>query len=79
MRAPVALYLVVLAAMLAAGGAAAVLHRSWRLGLGALLVAGSDIAVARERFVAPGFANKLVGLPTYYLGQILIASSLAGP
>jgi len=79
MRVPVALYLAVLAAMLAAGGATAILHRSWRLGIGALLVAGSDVAVARERFVAPGFANKLIGLPTYYLGQILIASSLAGP
>lgn len=79
MRVPVALYLVVLASMLAAGGATAILHRSWRLGLGTLLVAGSDVAVARERFVAPGFANKLIGLPTYYLGQTLIASSLAGP
>ncbi len=74
----VAVYAVVLAAMLATGVVVGLTHgRPW-LALGSLLVAGSDVAVARERFGRPGFVNKLVGLPTYYLGQTLIAWSVAG-
>jgi uncharacterized membrane protein YhhN len=43
------------------------------LAIGALLVAGSDLAVARDRFGRSSFANKAVGLPTYYAGQTLLA------
>jgi len=45
---------------------------------GALLFYVSDLAVARDRFVAPGFVNAAWGLPLYYGGQLLIASSLHG-
>jgi hypothetical protein len=31
----------------------------------------SDLAVARDRFVAPGFRNRLWGLPLYYGAQLL--------
>ena len=41
--------------------------------VGAILFALSDLLVARERFVAPGFANALIGLPIYYTGQSMIA------
>jgi uncharacterized membrane protein YhhN len=41
--------------------------------LGALLFYASDLTVARDRFVRPGFANRLVGLPLYYAGQLLLA------
>ncbi len=44
---------------------------------GALLFYISDLAVARGRFVKPGFANLTWGLPTYYGGQVLIALSVA--
>ncbi len=37
----------------------------------------SDICVARERFVAQSFNNRLVGLPLYYAAQLLFAWSLA--
>lgn len=40
---------------------------------GALLFYLSDLAVARDRFVRRGFANRLVGLPLYYAGQLLLA------
>ena len=46
---------------------------------GAVIVAGaflfylSDLAVARDRFVAPGFWNRAWGLPFYYGGQIVLA------
>ena len=50
-----------------------------RLVAGAALFFLSDLAVARDKFVAPGFVNKLWGLPAYYAAQLLIAWSLAGP
>jgi len=40
---------------------------------GAGLFFVSDLFVARNRFVAPGLVNRLVGLPAYYGGQVLIA------
>ena len=43
------------------------------LGAGLFLV--SDLFVARQRFVAPGFVNRLFGLPLYYVGQLLLAST----
>jgi uncharacterized membrane protein YhhN len=49
-----------------------------RLVVGAVLFFVSDLAVARDKFVAPGFVNKLWGLPAYFTAQLLIAWSLAG-
>lgn len=78
LRVPVRVYLMVVSSMLATGVAAGITHRALPLALGAALITGSDLLVARERFVVPGFANKLVGLPAYYVGQTLIALSLGG-
>ena len=36
----------------------------------------SDLFVARDRFVKTEFANRLLGLPMYYLGQFLLAFSV---
>ncbi len=36
----------------------------------------SDLFVARDRFLKPGFANRLIGLPLYYGGQFLLAFSV---
>lgn len=43
--------------------------------VGAGLFYVSDLFVARERFMTPGFANQGVGLPLYYGGQIVLALS----
>jgi uncharacterized membrane protein YhhN len=40
---------------------------------GAMLFYLSDLTVARDRFVRPAFANRLVGLPLYYAAQVLLA------
>jgi uncharacterized membrane protein YhhN len=40
---------------------------------GALLFYFSDLSVARDRFVAPSFVNRLWGLPAYYAGQLFLA------
>ena len=36
----------------------------------------SDLSVARDRFVAPGFANRAWGLPLYYAAQLAFAWSV---
>lgn len=49
-----------------------------RFVIGAALFFVSDVAVARDRFVARAFANKAWGLPAYYAGQLCIAWSVVG-
>lgn len=51
----------------------------WRIVLGAVLFYVSDLAVARDRFVAPGSSNRMWGLPAYFAGQFLLAWSAGGP
>jgi uncharacterized membrane protein YhhN len=68
-------YVIVISAMLAcAVGTYARAHAPVVL-VGAAMFFLSDLSVARNRFVAPGFANKLWGLPLYYAGQLLLAAS----
>ena len=45
--------------------------------LGAVAFFLSDLAVARDRFVAKGWVNRVWGLPLYYFGQVLLATSVA--
>lgn len=72
-RVAVVAYVAALVAMLALG----VATRVPLVACGALAFALSDISVARDRFVAPGVANRLWGLPLYYLAQVLLAWSVA--
>jgi uncharacterized membrane protein YhhN len=86
MRPPVTAYVVVITVMVV--GALAVLGDGERAYLdhrhavmaaaGAALFFASDLAVARERFVASSFGNRLWGLPAYYIGQLLLAWSALG-
>jgi len=48
----------------------------WTAAAGALLFYLSDLAVARQRFVQRSFINRALGLPTYYLGQLLLALTI---
>lgn len=74
----VPVYVVVIAAMVvSSGGAAFALSRPDML-LGAGLFAVSDVAVARDRFVSPGFENAACGLPLYFTAQLVLAASIAG-
>ncbi|MFW5711633.1 MAG: lysoplasmalogenase [Spirochaetota bacterium] len=81
MTGPVIAYIVVISVMV--GGAAAMYTApQWAaagrrtLLLGAILFFTSDIFVARNKFVADGFINRLLGLPLYYGGQFLLALSI---
>ncbi len=51
---------------------AAASGNNWIL-TGATLFFTSDLFVARHRFVAPGWNNRLIGLPLYYAGQVVLA------
>ena len=72
-------YVAVIGAMVAAAVACVVdADHADRGAPTALLIAGtvcfwvSDLAVARERFVVDGYVNRVVGIPLYFLAQLLI-------
>jgi hypothetical protein len=48
----------------------------WTIALGASLFAISDLSVARDRFVARAFVNRLWGLPLYFAAQLILASTV---
>lgn len=78
-RAPVALYSAIIAVMVAASFLAAPPGAAAPHALviaGAVGFAVSDVAVAREKFVAQNFFNRAWGLPLYYGAQLLLAASV---
>jgi uncharacterized membrane protein YhhN len=76
LRAAVRAYVVVISAMVATAAGAFGAGAGGVLLAGALGFFGSDLAVARERFVAKSLANKLWGLPLYYASQLLLAATV---
>jgi uncharacterized membrane protein YhhN len=76
-RMPVLAYIAAISLMtwggLAAAAAGALPVRG---ATGAVLFYLSDLAVARQRFVRPAFINRALGLPLYYLGQLLLALTI---
>lgn len=72
-RGPVLAYVTVISAMVWLALGTWAQARADGLLPGALLFYVSDLFVARNRFVSPGFVNRLVGLPMYYAGQLLLA------
>lgn len=74
---PVRAYLVVIGLMstLACGVTAA--GGPFAVAAGALAFTASDVSVARDRFVEPGFVNRAWGLPLYYAAQLVIAATPA--
>jgi uncharacterized membrane protein YhhN len=75
LRRPVQAYLVVISSMVALSLATAIAHGGFGLVLAATMFFLSDVLVAREKFVASAFANRLVGLSLYYVAQLLFATS----
>jgi uncharacterized membrane protein YhhN len=75
MRVPVLVYVLTIVTMVVGALAPnSVDHPA--LTTGAVLFFASDLAVARDKFVEPGFTNRVWGLPCYYAGQLLIAWSI---
>ena len=76
MRTIVIIYLIVIGAMTAIAGGSSFNGGPVTIFIGAVLFAISDLAVARNRFVSPGFSNKIWGLPLYYSAQLILASTV---
>jgi hypothetical protein len=77
MRRPVQAYFAVIATMTALACAVTGAGATPLVALGAIAFTASDISVARDRFVQPGFVNRVWGLPLYYFAQVLLALSPA--
>jgi uncharacterized membrane protein YhhN len=76
-RLVVLLYIAVIS-VVAWGGVSTLVRNAlpWTAGAGAFLFYLSDLMVARQRFVQASFLNRAFGLPTYYLGQLLLALTI---
>jgi uncharacterized membrane protein YhhN len=72
-RGAVSAYVVAIAAMVAFAAGAGLATGRPILAVAALAFAASDLSVARDRFVAPGFVNRVWGLPLYYAAQLALA------
>ncbi len=78
MAAPVVAYVVVISVMVVLAFGSFGNGSTWLIPVGATLFFVSDLFVARNQFVAPATANRVWGLPLYYLAQILLALSVTG-
>jgi len=76
MRRPVWLYVMAISLMMAMAAGTHAAHGNWLIPLGAFLFLLSDLGVARDRFVAPGFINRAWGLPVYFGAQLILAASV---
>jgi uncharacterized membrane protein YhhN len=68
-------YIVVITVMLAVAVSVTPSGAPWPVLPAAVAFYASDLAVARDRFVTPGFINRAFGLPLYYAAQLLFAVS----
>ncbi|TNF32218.1 MAG: lysoplasmalogenase [Deltaproteobacteria bacterium] len=79
MVAPVTAYIVVITAMVAGAVATWPTVHAPLVLVAAVLFYLSDLTVARQRFVAPGIVNRLVGLPLYYAAQFVFVLTVTPP
>ena len=79
LRAAIIAYIVAVSGMAALALAASVSAGDPALALGGVAFFISDLFVARGRFIAPGFSNRILGMPLYYGAQILFALQAAPP
>ena len=73
MKIPVLAYMTVISAMVALAIGTAVRHGNPWLVVGAVAFYASDLAVARDRFVAAGWSNRAWGMPLYIGAQLVLA------
>jgi len=78
MRGAVKAYVAVISLMLVAATGCAMEGGRPEIFAGAFLFYLSDLSVARNLFVSPGFVNTAWGLPCYFLAQLILAASVVG-
>jgi uncharacterized membrane protein YhhN len=74
---PVLAYMAVISTMVVCAAGAFGKTGDARILAGAIAFYVSDLAVARQRFVAADFSNKLWGLPLYFGAQLVLAATVA--
>ena len=82
LKGSVGAYVAVISAMVAASfgaGAAAPAGCAWLPPAAALIFYASDLTVARQRFVVRRVWHRHVGLPLYYLAQLLFVALMGAP
>ena len=77
LRAPVIAYITIISLMVALAIGHYGIHGALVVPAAALAFYGSDISVARDRFLGAGMGNRLWGLPLYYTAQLAFAWHLA--
>jgi uncharacterized membrane protein YhhN len=77
MKKPVLAYMIVIATMVALAVGTFALRGNPLVLVAAIGFFVSDLSVARDRFIAPGFVNKLWGAPLYFGAQLVFAATLA--
>ena len=70
-------YLIVIAVMLIFAWSNQAAAATWWIVCGATLFAVSDLWVARNRFITVNINNRMIGLPLYYLAQLMLAYSVS--
>lgn len=78
LKGPVIAYMAVISAMVVTAVSTNATAADWRIPVGAVSFYLSDLGVARERFARPGLINRMVGLPLYFGGQLLLAWAAGG-
>ncbi len=76
LRAAVVAYLVVLSSMVALAAGTFGARGGVAIVAGAVCFYFSDLSVALDRFVSPGFRNKVWGTPLYFGAQMIFASTV---
>ena len=77
MKKAVPAYILAITIMVILAIGCAIKHDAPWVAIGAIGFMLSDLAVARERFVASGFINKVWGTPLYFAAQVVIAMTTA--
>ena len=76
LRGPVIAYIAVISVMVTLAVSAGAATGRWGIAVAAIAFYGSDLSVARDRFLGAGFTNRMWGLPLYYAAQLAFAWQL---
>ncbi len=77
LQVPVTVYVVIISVMVATAFASHANTPNLSIPVAAVLLAASDLFVARQRFVTRSSVNRFIGPPLYFAAQILFALSVA--
>jgi uncharacterized membrane protein YhhN len=79
MALPVTVYIGIISVMVVAAFGTSGELPDPRIPTAAVLFATSDVLVARQQFVKSELANRVFGLPIYYVAQVLFAFTVIAP